>query len=216
MNNSSVKNLKKIIIYIIFYIGLSGIIVYFNLNRYYLIYNGGLSFVAYILSNFAKIKKSVLITILSFLATLAFYPNCIYMFTDFIHINTANYYVIKSAGKVSYNMNYLNWIKLAVDTGMITLSMVLAFETFINILKTIKCYGYKFAELIILVLMSLITGVALYIGRFLRFNSWDVFKLVEIVTKVMEDISINDYYLIATFAGIHFFIILLFANLKSE
>ncbi|CDZ74247.1 putative membrane protein [Peptoniphilus sp. ING2-D1G] len=215
MNKSLVNNLKKILIYIIFYILISALIIYFNLNRRYLIFNAGLSLIAYISSGFATVKKHFLLTFIATFITVIFFPNTLYMFTDYIHIKTSEYYTM-SSGAAVYNMDYIYWIKLVVDVGMITLSMVLSYETFINILKTIKCYGYKIASFFILIFMSAISGFAIYVGRFLRLNSWDIFILPSMLRSIIAGFNTNDYYLIGTFALFQFFIILLFSNLKSD
>lgn len=215
MSVKSLNNLKKIFIYLVFYIALSALIIYFNLNRRYLIFNLGLTFIAYIFSALSMIKKNTFLTFITIIVTVIFFPNAIYMFTDFIHIKTSQYYQVNN-GQVQYVMDYINWIKLALDTCMILLSLVLSFETFINILKTIKCYGYKFASFVMLLFFSIINGFAVYIGRFLRFNSWDIFKIHKIMLGLLNSLEMNDYYLIACFSFLQFFIILLFANLKSN
>lgn len=215
MNIKTLNNFKKIIIYLAFYIILSALIVYFNLNRRYLIFNLGLSFIGYIFSNLALIKKNKFLTLLALLACFVFFPNAIYMFTDFIHIKTAEFYQM-SSGKVIYNMDYINWIKLAIDNLMILLSLVLSFETFVNILRSINCYGYKFASFVLLLFFSLVNGFAVYIGRFLRFNSWDILKIHKIMLDLINSLTINDYYLLGTFCLFQFLVIILFANLKSN
>ncbi len=215
MNKSLVNDLKKISTYILFYVFISALIIYFDFNRRYLIFNAGLSLIAYISSGFATVKKHVLLTLLALFITVVFFPNALYMFTDYIHIRTSEYYKTSAAGAI-YNMDYSSWIKLAVDAGMITLSLVLSYETFVNILKAVKCYGYKIAGFFLSVFISAISGFAIYIGRFLRLNSWDIFALPSMLRSMIAGFETNDYYLIATFAIFQFFIILLFANLKNN
>ncbi|MDO5040715.1 MAG: DUF1361 domain-containing protein [Peptoniphilus sp.] len=215
MNKSLVNDLKKIFTYILFYVFISALIIHFDFNRRYLIFNAGLSLTAYIFSGFATVKKHALLTLLSLCIAVIFFPNALYMFTDYIHIKTSEYYSASAAG-VLYNMDYLNWVKLAVDTGMITLSMVLSYETFVNILKALKCYRYKIAGFFLSLFMSVISGFAIYIGRFLRLNSWDIFTLPSMFRSMLASFETNDYYLMGTFAIFQFFIILLFANLKNN
>lgn len=216
MNKETTHILKKLMLYILIYVALSAVIIYFNLNKRYLIFNVGLSFIPYIASGFTLTKKdSAIIVILGLLISIIFYPNAIYMFTDFIHIKTSDYYKVIS-GEVVYVMDAINWIKLGAEVCLITLSLVLSYESFINMLKIIRCYGHKIAEFILLVFASAATSIAVYIGRFLRFNSWDIFQIHKIISGIIANISTNDYYLLGTFFSIHFIIILLFYNLKQD
>ncbi|MGO1580545.1 MAG: DUF1361 domain-containing protein [Peptoniphilaceae bacterium] len=216
MNQESVRNFKKIFIYLIIYIVLSSLIIYFDINRRYLIFNVGLSFIAYIMSNVSlSYKNKYAICALSLIITILFYPNTIYMFTDLIHIKSLEYYEIVSA-KAIYSLELSKWIKLSCDSLMVTLSLILGFESFINMLKTVRCYRYKIASFILLVLVSGMSGLAIYIGRFLRFNSWDIKSFKVIIDYLLNNLTMNDYYLIATFSIVHFIVIILFANMKSN
>ncbi|MBL7576150.1 Uncharacterized membrane protein [Peptoniphilus asaccharolyticus DSM 20463] len=216
MNKETTSTLKKLMIYILIYIAISSVIIYFNINKRYLIFNAGLSFIPYVVSGFTLSKKdSALFVLIGLFVSVIFYPNAIYMFTDFIHIRTSDYYKI-IGGEVVYVMEAINWIKLGTEVCLITLSMVLSFETFVNILKLIRCHGHKIAELIMLVIASAGTSIAVYIGRFLRFNSWDVLKIHTIVSNILKDISTNDYYLLGAFALIHFIIMLTLYNMKQN
>lgn len=216
MNKETAKNLSKLMIYVLVFIALSGVIIYFNFNKRYLIFNTALSFIPYIVSGFTLTKKDRALIVLSGLfISVIFYPNAIYMFTDFIHIKTSDYYKVVG-GEVVYVMQAYNWIRLCTEVGLITLSMVLSYESFINILKIIRCYGHKVAEFIILVFASCATSLAVYIGRFLRFNSWDILQIHKIVSDIINDITINDYYLLASFAILHFVVIIIFSNLRRH
>ncbi|WP_036730502.1 DUF1361 domain-containing protein [Peptoniphilus mikwangii] len=216
MNREILNNFKKVFIYILIYVCFSAIIIYFNLNRRYLIFNVGLSLIPYIISTFCvNHKNKVFLCFIGLVITTIFYPNAIYMFTDLIHIKTHEYYVF-SGGNVNYIQDYTHWIKLSCDTVMVVLSLVLSFESFVNILKILRCYGYKIASFILLMLYSGICGIAVYIGRFLRFNSWDILQIRDITTSILSSATENDYMLIGIFAIVHFVIILMFFNLKNN
>lgn len=207
---------KKIIYYLLIYLALSFVIIYFGFNKRYLIFNAGLSFIPYILTSFcANNKDRVLICTLFIIVSIVFYPNAIYMFTDLTHIKTSDFYSVVS-GNVIYNMDYLVWIKLGAEVLIVLLSLMLSYESFINILKTFSCYGYKIVSFILLILSSVVTGIALYLGRFIRYNSWDIIKVKEILIHLLDEIGTNEYILIGVFAIIHFVLILLFANLKHN
>lgn len=207
---------SKLILYTLIYIAISSTIIHFQFNKRYLIFNCVLSFIPYILTSFcANNKNKKLLCVLLTLIAILFYPNALYMFTDLTHIKTSDYYTVID-GIVNYNMDYLVWIKLGAEVAIVTLSLILSYESFINILKTVNCYIHKFASFIILIFFSGVTGIALYLGRFLRFNSWDILKFKEIIGHLLYNMSRNDYILILVFAIIHFIITLLFFNLKRN
>ncbi|RVU55688.1 DUF1361 domain-containing protein [Anaerosphaera multitolerans] len=216
MNKETVNNYKKIFIYFLFFMALYACVIYFNFNLKYLLFNAGLSFIPYLLTSFCvNMKNKGLVCVPITLVAVVFYPNTLYMFTDLIHIRTSEFYSY-SGGEMVYVMDYLNWVKLGVTVLLVLISLCLCFESFINILKIIRCYKYKFASFIMLLLFSAISGVALYIGRFLRYNSWNIFDIKEIINYLIYNTTQNDHMLIALFAIMHFIVILLFANLKSH
>ncbi|MBP2024518.1 DUF1361 domain-containing protein [Peptoniphilus stercorisuis] len=216
MDKKTYSSFRKILVYLLIYIAIGYVIIHFGFNKRYLIFNAGLSFIPYILTSFCANNKDriLLCTILTLIAII-FYPNAIYMFTDFTHIKTKEYYEFVN-GVVTYNMDYLVWIKLSCEVSLITLSLVLSFESFLNILKIVNCYNHLVASFIVLLFFSAITGIALYLGRFLRLNSWDIYKIKEIFIHLLHNLTTNDYILIGVFAAIHFVIILIFANLKNN
>ena len=180
-----------------------------------MIFNLGLSFIPYIITSFSLVhKNSLIIAILALLIGTIFYPNALYMFTDFIHIKTREYYIFNR--QVQYIMDYVVWVKLCVDVLMITLSLILSYETFVNFLKILRCYNHIFPSTVILLIYSALTGIAIYIGRFMRFNSWDILNIRDITTNILTNSTQNDYYLIALFSIMHFVLILLFKNFRDR
>lgn len=207
---------KKLIYYLIIYLALSFGIIYFSFNKKYLIFNLGLSFIPFILTTFCvnNKEKAGICTIFTLIA-IAFYPNAIYMFTDLIHIKTHDFYTVQN-GLVNYNLYYLSWVKLCIEVTIVLMSIILSYESFINILIILRCYKHKIASGILLIFFSIITGIAIYIGRFLRFNSWDIFKIHKIATNMLLTFNYNDYILIALFAGLHLLVTILFLISHNE
>lgn len=207
----------KLIFYFLIYIGLSFAVFYFDLNRFYLVINCGLSMFAFVLSEVGlSFKRSTFLVILVTIPAIFFYPNCIYMATDFIHTKTSEFYSVDIHRNVNYVMNYVSWLKMMVDVLFITLSLILSYETFINILEIIKVKGHVFAEFIMLVFFSGISGIAVYLGRFVRFNSWDVVSPsnLKLIYSTLMNLHYNDYLLIGVFAAFHLAIIILFSIFK--
>ncbi|WBW50072.1 DUF1361 domain-containing protein [Peptoniphilus equinus] len=215
MNVKTTQILKKLTGYVLIYGLFAAVILYFNMNKRYLIFNTALSFIPLVITSFLLTRKGDILTFFGFIASAIFYPNALYMFTDFIHIKTSDFYNIYG-GEVVYVTDALQWIELAAEVGLIVLSLVVGYETFVNFLKLLKCYEHKVAAFILLIFTSGATAVGIYVGRFLRLNSWEVLQLPSIVQKLITSYSDNDLMLLLTFASLHFVIILLFANLKRD
>lgn len=209
----------KLILYFLIYLGLSFAVFYFDLNRFYLVINCGLSMFAFVLSEVGlSFKRSAILVLLVTLPAIFFYPNCIYMATDFIHTRTSEFYSIDAQRNVNYVMEFIPWLKMMVDVLFITLSLLLSYETFVNILEIIKVKGHVFAEFIMLIFFSGISGVAVYLGRFVRFNSWDVVSPsnLRLIYSTLSNLKYNDYLLIGVFAAFHLAIIILLSIFKRQ
>ncbi len=110
---------------------------------------------------------------------LLFFPNALYMITDFIHITgnkliqyeeSLRYEITRG---VVYSTELMAWLKLLViGIGCMyaTLVGLLSLDLF---LLGLEKKG-KIFQGISLLLVAGLTGVGIYIGRFLRFNSWDI------------------------------------------
>ena len=103
------------------------------------------------------------------------------------------------------------------DKFAIVFGIVLSYVSFNNIVSALKLKTVgKYSALTVL---SLLTGVAIYIGRFLRFNSWDVLtNLNGLIDFVKSGFTKEAIYFIILFAVFHFFVITIidFINVKGR
>jgi uncharacterized membrane protein len=152
---------------------------------------------AYLLSR--KVKK---ITKISLIALwLLFIPNAFYVLTDFIHISDLSYFVggyydFKNVDYVKDAVVYLELINIAVGY---LLALMMGLSSFATVQQL---FVKKRQAFVVIPVVFLLIGYAIYIGRFMRLNSWDVLlspaKLLERVTA-----SFNWFGLVMTvlFAG---------------
>ncbi|MCK9267091.1 MAG: DUF1361 domain-containing protein [Alkaliphilus sp.] len=157
-------------------------------NTYYLIWNLILAWIPMI---FALIfKKNIgkgfsrsrnIIVLFSGLMWLFFFPNAVYIITDYIHLSNDIFYYSNSdyisylgKRKKIYNLDSLPWnnffsISFAVFLGCaLSVLSLYIFHTYIE-KKGGKRNGWIFVTVV-----HLLSGYAIYLGRFIRFNSWDV------------------------------------------
>lgn len=147
-----------------------------------------------------NISKRRSIQIIFSLLWLLFYPNTMYMITDFIHLQYIGI-------GLTVRMQYFNYAVLAAGVFMGVVLGMLSIELIL------KHYFHRRHELLQLVLifgLSLIASVGIYLGRFLRLNSWDVFTQTHRVARlVVSSTSMHMLAFVTLFAGVQFAILVI-------
>lgn len=165
----------------------SFVAVVFNLARLeiwgttdllFLIWNLFLAWVSYIISaNFIKKDISVNRFILFFIPWLLFFPNAPYLVTDVFHI----------AGRVPQ----LLWYDSLICFFFGWIGLFLGILSLFHIHQYLKSkLSYFFSELVIF-FICFISSFGVYLGRFERWNSWDIFTNPLELTKHSLSISTN-------------------------
>jgi Predicted membrane protein len=128
-----------------------------------------------------KTRKKNLVIIFSIL-WLLFYPNAPYFVTDFIHITRKNFFI---------DGNYYDleqWlILITVSLGF----LISLFSGFVSLdkIKAKLFKNKKGLEILFIIITSLLSGYAIYIGRFLRFNSWDILRPISLMKSLLQDLD---------------------------
>lgn len=192
------KILKKYSFIILIYI----IILLIIYPKYYfLIWNIFLAYIPFLLS-FIKIKNKFFKCINNLIA-LVFFPNVIYLFTDLIHISVMKYYVKDTQG-IRYIMNFTNWIRLSLIFVAVLIAIKLSYISLNNFIV-----NYRFKH-IIYVFISILTGVAVYIGRFIRLNSWDlILNPFNTLIIIFKNINSDTIQYILLFAIIQYIVLII-------
>ena len=192
------KILKKYSFIILIYI----IILLIIYPKYYfLIWNIFLAYIPFLLS-FIKIKNKFFKCINNLIA-LVFFPNVIYLFTDLIHISVMKYYVKDTQG-IRYIMNFTNWIRLSLIFVAVLIAIKLSYISLNNFIV-----DYRFKH-VIYVFISILTGVAVYIGRFIRLNSWNlILNPFNTLIIIFKNINSNTIQYILLFAIIQYIVLII-------
>lgn len=135
-----------------------------NLFYGYLTWNLFLAYIPYFFANqfVASVdkKQPAWIQILLFFLWLAFFPNTIYMVTDFIHL---------------YEQRTL---PVLFDVAEIfSYAWTAVFLAFLSLHKVEQAITKKFnanKSLVVIIFTIFLSSIGVYIGRFLRWNSWDL------------------------------------------
>ncbi len=128
----------------------------------FLVWNLFLAIIPYAITTYLRsleqVKKMSLA--ISFFVWLLFLPNAPYIVTDLLHLRSSN--------------SYLVWLDVLVVTSFAYNGLVLFFLSLLDmelLLKPIINNKYLF---FVMTFILFITGFGVYLGRFLRYNSWEI------------------------------------------
>jgi len=122
---------------------------------------------------------------------LLFFPNAPYMITDFIHIaNQSAYYMIQDSGNAAYLYDMKPWLILIHVGGSVFCGILCGLFSMRMIQRL---WAERFSALVswtAIAAASLLGGFAIYIGRFLRLNSWDILRPFRLIRKIFDDFGL--------------------------
>lgn len=145
----------------------------------YLTWNLFLAWIPYIISlNFIKKETSIKVFIPVFIVWILFLPNAPYLVTDVLHL------VLSSPQMLWYDsilLFFFGWIGLLL--GILSL---------LHIHRYMRNHFNKINSEIAIFIICFISSFGVYLGRFERFNSWDIFIRPINTMRHSVDIS-NDF-----------------------
>ncbi len=172
---------------------------------FFLIWNLFLAIIPYIIVVYIRsnkvIQKSKFKTFTILFIWLLFLPNSFYIITDFVHLQQSN-----------VNTFWFDLIVLSSYAFMgFTLGLLSLFE-FEKILQ--QFFSAKIIQIIIPIVCFL-CGIGIYIGRILRFNSWDIIgNPFQLIADTLSTLVVSKD---AILFSVHFgFFIYLFFTLKKN
>lgn len=116
---------------------------------------------------------------------LLFLPNSCYMITDLIHL--------ESSGLIGYNGTYLmdlkGWVEIIYLGAGIFLAIIAGLFSTSLIHQPMKLRKHGLLNLIWIGVISLLCGYGVYIGRFLRLNSWDILHPRALLNTLLSNID---------------------------
>lgn len=152
-----------------------------------------------------KFKNKIYTYLIGFL-WLIFYPNSPYILTDFIHLSRYKFYETTGFDEV-FNTNLAIWYDFFLISLFAVIALVLSYISLSIMHKFIKekfnnLYGWIFV-----IIISILSGFAIYLGRFIRLNSWNL------VTHPMYliDTIFNNFNFYALVFTLLFSILILFS-----
>ena len=181
------KYLWMIAIYVMasFFFGFmygNGLILFLGWN---LILAGVAACLSYVFVELRINQKHMILTLIVLGIFILFFPNTIYVMTDFIHLE--NYDFFKEYADV-YTYEIMDWVVLM----MITWGALLSAKLGISSVERIKFHLYQplkpYTAILILTLFVL-SSIGIYLGRFIRLNSWNFLTIFKVIPTIFEQFS---------------------------
>lgn len=179
--NSNFKSFSFLIIAIGF--SCSSLLARIKLNKsifyLFLIWNVFLALTPYFITIYLSSKQQILRLKLLIIGSvwLLFLLNAPYIITDFIHLKVSN--------------NYLWWIDILVLLSFSLTGLYLFYTSLSQMEIIIKAHFKTISIKIFRITLFFLCGFGVYLGRFLRFNSWEVLSQPQNI--VLEIINITTH-----------------------
>lgn len=153
-----------------------------------------LSIILFILPRFSDFQYNLksLFWGLGFLVFMAFLPNAPYILTDLIHLIEN----IKQIDAV-----WMIYLVLLPQYFLFTLIGLTAYVlSVINLAKFLESKGWHKQQIIIVELgIHALSTIGVYLGRFLRFNSWHIItELPDLINSVIYDLTAKESIMLVT------------------
>jgi len=117
--------------------------------------------ISYFVASYEALYPKLLVG-LCFLTWLVFYPNGPYLITDLIHLR-------------DHRKGPLLWFDLILFFSYAYVGLLLAVDSAKHIHEVMARYIYKRLTYVIMSMFFFAVAFGVYLGRFMRWNSWDLF-----------------------------------------
>lgn len=124
-----------------------------------------------------------------------FFPNAIYMITDFIHLSNDRMIWSVPVDPYSgldgtrYSMQIYQWGKLLLITLGAFYALLMGLESLSRFHDFMKERKGKITAAAMVGLVAFVASFGVFIGRFLRFNSWDILRPLTLVKEISDSLT---------------------------
>ena len=140
-----------------------------------------------------------------------FFPNSFYILTDTIHFQNYEFFNMYPN---TYQLEIYDWYIYFVVTIAMMIGIKLGLLSISNIKKMIPITYHKY-QIIGLIILFISSSIAIYLGRFIRLNSWNILDISTILSGIFNHFSFFLMF-ISLFTIIHLIIYILFKEREIE
>ncbi|MCG8572024.1 MAG: DUF1361 domain-containing protein [Spirochaetes bacterium] len=192
-----------------------------NFLFYFFIWNLFLCWIPYLLSlcllrlskwKMRKPGKGLVLVGVGFV-WLLFFPNAPYIITDFIHLDGFSFFRLVNHQYI-LNKSLLLWFDLIVYIFFITTGFLLGLRSLGIIHQLINHKYHSIIGLLFVLAVLVLSSFAIYLGRYIRVNSWDFFtqpiSLLNLMLKNIQQDTISFVILFTGFLSVFYFVFYFF------
>lgn len=152
-----------------------------------LIWNTFLAIIPLFMLFLEKHINNSFLKIIIIIVWILFLPNSFYTLTDLIHIQSLDLYKVINYYEV-INLHHINaWIELLNIFLVSTLGFWIGC---INVTLFVRRFHNRFLKIMSVFTLSFLCSIGIYMGRFLRFNSWDIINPFNIMKTFIDNINL--------------------------
>jgi len=168
-----------------------------SIFQFFLVWNLFLAFVPYFLISCLKthisLQKSKIKTLLFVFAWLLFLPNSFYLLTDLIHLSQSG--------------SHLFWFDLVVFSSYALIGFAIGIISLLEFENIMINYASPLIIKLTMPLICFLCGIGIYLGRILRYNSWDILSNpVELFQDLLTSLLSPQSLLFSSFFGAYIYL----------
>ncbi len=169
------------------------------------------------LKNFEKALLSFV-----FISWVAFFPNSYYVITDFIHLGSESFYYRENIyASLTYIENFEGYLTLVHIFLGAFISVIMASYSLKIMNQFVKDRFNNIIGTVFVVGTVTLSSIGIYIGRFLRLQSWDMVNPIYVIRELFKGLNVFAFEFILIFIliqlSLYYFIRPIFdiSNLKD-
>lgn len=191
------KLYSVLVISLIFSVFLLMVRIKLNHSFFYLflIWNLFLAIIPFVITSYLTIQPNIkkMKLILWFGIWLLFLPNAPYIITDLMHLRL--------------NPDSYLWLDILVVTSFACNGLLLFYLSVLDMKNILKTYIKKPVNDILLITLLFLSSFGVYLGRFLRYNSWEIlsnpkYLILDIFNIALQPITYREAWLFTFLFGI--------------
>ena len=156
---------------------------------------------------FLKLNKKLFASIFSVI-WLLFFPNSLYMLTDFKYIS--NFKIETWDNYQAIGSNVINWFFLADLVVSIFCGVLFGMISLYIMQNLVRERFSRLKTALFVVFVMLLSSFGIYIGRFPRLNSWDVFRPWFLIEKIFSLITVFTVFFVLYFTILSLMVYIIF------
>lgn len=144
------------------------------------------------------------ILILGLVVFVFFYPNSFYIITDFMHLDKQDFYTTQQYVGTTYKFLIEPYFILVHITVSAFVGVYAGIQSLLILEEMIYLkYKKKWLNRTIVIITMVLSSLGIYIGRFLRFFSWDVLNPVKVIKELFGSLSVFTIEFVVLFVFTH-------------